>query len=355
MGKSIVKLASCSAACLLLSLSNVQAVELGTSVELHGYGAQNYLRTSDNVYRGADRHGTLSDNLFAMVGTLTLSENSKLWAQLEHERDEGVRLDWFFADYRFNEHVRVQVGRAKLPFGIQNETIDAQYLQLSAVAPFMYQESAHMTSETFQGVALDYEAALGATGALRAQVWGGDFVQEAEEHEEHEEEEHHDRRIFGGRLVYSPPVDGLKLMLSAFRVQVETEDENNFANEDRQALSLDYTRQGFELEAEYAAGKLLEVEGRSYYVQAGYTFAEKWTPYLRYDYVATDDSLDDDPSFYQRALVLGVGYRIGSNFSLRAEDHINRGYGLPVAEGELEPGEGDKDWHLFAISVNFIF
>lgn len=97
------------------------------------------------------------------------------------------------------------------------------------------------------------------------------------------------------------------------------------------------------------------MRSKAYYLQTGYTLAEKWTPYARYDYAATDDRLNNDPSFYQKIWVAGVGYKIGNNFNLRLEDHINRGYALPVASGEVAAGTGRKNWNLFAASINFIF
>src|SRR5690348_8975579 len=74
-----------AAACLAAAVCchNAQAVDFGSGFELHGYGSQDYMQASHNTYLGADNRGTWDNNFLGFVGTVTLNDKSKLWAQLE--------------------------------------------------------------------------------------------------------------------------------------------------------------------------------------------------------------------------------------------------------------------------------
>ncbi len=120
-------------------------------------------------------------------------------------------------------------------------------------------------------------------------------------------------------------------------------------------LSTEYAKDNLKVQAEYAKSKAFDITKLSYYLQGGYTFAEKWTPFVRYEYTTTDKSQKDDASFYQKTIGLGLDYKVNSYISLRVEDHINKGYALPVGSGEVAAGDGKEKWNLFAVSVNYIF
>jgi len=114
-------------------------------------------------------------------------------------------------------------------------------------------------------------------------------------------------------------------------------------------------RGDLDLKAEYGRMTVFGKTAATWYAQAAYTFNDKWTPYVRYDYVATDVDNRADPSFYQRSTVLGLGYKITPSVGLRLETHINHGYAMPVASEEVEAGAGKTDWTMTAFSLNFIF
>jgi hypothetical protein len=76
---------------------------------------------------------------------------------------------------------------------------------------------------------------------------------------------------------------------------------------------------------------------------------------LRVDRIVLDQQHSSDPSYYQGDVVAGVGYKFSNNIRLRAEESAIHGYGLPVARGEVQPGQGKPNWHLLGVSLNFIF
>jgi hypothetical protein len=108
------------------------------------------------------------------------------------------------------------------------------------------------------------------------------------------------------------------------------------------------------VKSEYGKHTFFGVDSNAWYVQAGRGFG-KWMPFARYDEVTTDEDLRSSDSFHQQIFVVGVGYRLESNVSLRVEDHFNRGYALPVASEEVVVDEGKRNWNLFVVGVHFMF
>jgi hypothetical protein len=324
------------------------AGELADRFDVHGYGFQDYLQTSRNTYLGADKRGSWDENFLGLVVAATIDNRSKVWAQLEATTGEGTRFTWFFLDYQVSDALRAHVGRVKLPLGFYNEIIDLKSSHLSALVPSIYQGDADFVHDSYHGVGADFEQDLGG-GHVLWQAWAGNV------YDINPPVDTRDRRAFGGRMTYDTPIDGLKLMASAYRTQVETLATAAMSSEDRAILSFEFARDNWELKSEYATHKFLGVSSSGYYIQGGYTVADKWTPYVRYDHVTLDKGQSGDPSFYQKTVALGVGYKLGKNIGLKIENHFNNGYALPVASGEVAVGAGAKKWDLFTAEVNFQF
>src|SRR5690348_16814995 len=95
----VTRIAACAIAGVVYS-AGAGAVQVGDELEIHGYGSQDYLQASRNTYLGADHRGTWDNNFLGLVGTVTLNDRSKLWAQLETSSSEPTRFTWFFVDYQ---------------------------------------------------------------------------------------------------------------------------------------------------------------------------------------------------------------------------------------------------------------
>lgn len=104
-------------------------------------------------------------------------------------------------------------------------------------------------------------------------------------------------------------------------------------------------------------GTANENTGKSYYGQIGYTFAEKITPFVRYDYLIYNIQQDTIPGAFQETKVVGFSYRLNHNVSMRMENHWNHGYAIPAnTQGANFNSTAAKlDWNLFAMGLNFIF
>ena len=350
MTKLTIKPAHCGIYAILglLLADAAGAIDIGDSVQLHGFGSQDYAQTTDNKYLDADKKGTWNNNFLGLVGTVSVTDKMKVWAQLETSTDDVTRFTWAFVDYQFSDAFSAQVGRIKFPLGLYNETIDTTFLQLSSITPDLYQGAADFVHDSYTGVGIRYDKALGS-GRLSWQVYAG------ENFDPNQDPVLRDRQMQGTRLTYETPVDGLRFMVSFNHGQVQVLTTDTFVPEQRSILSADYTAHDWDIKSEYAAGQFQHVNSNSYYLQLGRTFVERWTPFARYDVVNLDRTLQGNDSFTEKSLVAGLGYKLLGNVSLRGEAHFNRGYALPVASGEVIQGEGTRNWTMVVFGVHFIF
>lgn len=337
ISKTVFALALCGGAWI----STASAIDLGQGVQLHGYGHAGYLVSENNDFLKADSAGTWDYHDIALLLTDDISERSKAWVQLYQIYGEH-RVDWAFVDYTFSNNSTLKLGQIKLPFGLYNDFRDVEYTRPSTLKPFLYQDVTEMVAEAYRGVGYNFQ--LGEV--LSVDLYAGKIV-------DFEDGEEEFKRLWGGRLSYTTSVPGLSFMVSAFQSGVEEAGETGTIN--TTAFSVDYHPEKVDLKFEIARKRVFTETLESYYGQLAYTFAESWTPFVRYDYIATDKAESSDPSFYQQAVAVGLGYRINDNFSARLEHHFIKGYGLAVASEEVEVGEGEENWSMTAFSLNFIF
>ena len=327
---------------------NAAAVELSDRIDLHGFGYQDYVQSSANTYLGADHKGSWDNNFLGLVMSAALTDNSKLWAQLEDTATGGTAVTWAFVDYDLTDAARVHAGRVKFPLGFYNETIDAKPLQPAALEPALYQHGADMVHDAYHGVGIDYEQDLGGSH-VRWQLYGGNS------YDTDPPVDSRDRRMAGARITWQPPVDGLTLMLSGYRTQVEVLATGRMVNEDRTIASAGYQAGAWDVKAEAGVHHFMGVNSRAWYLQAAYAATDRIKPYVRYDAVVTDTQQRQDPSYFQNTWVAGVGLQVSPAIGLRLENHFNRGYALPVGTGEVDPGTGTRNWNLTVLAANFQF
>jgi hypothetical protein len=310
---------------------------------VNGFGFQDYRQTNANFSEGASQRGTWDNNFFAIVMSTKISDRDTAWAQLQTNSTEQTRFTWVFVDHRFNDNLSAHAGRVKFPFGLYNEFIDNKWLQLSAVLPSAYSSAGDMVYDAFSGVGIDW-----TSGSMFTQVYA-------------------DRRLIGARITWNTPYQGLRFMVSANEAQIEATPPapalTQLGREDRAMLSVDYVSDRFDIKSEYNYHKtpFLPLSGstpttiaNAWYIQGGYKIG-LWTPYVRYDSFQADQLNTSDPSLYQKDWVVGVNYKINDNLNARIEDHVIRGYGLPVSGGEVTAGSGTRNWNLMAAEVNFLF
>jgi hypothetical protein len=342
---------------------------------IHGFGNQDVSKTSANTFEQAGPSTSWENNFLGLVASAKISNDSKLWVQLQDNSVEEARVTWMFIDYQVNDDLSVQVGRVKFPFGIYNEYIDTRALQMSVGKPLAYSLEADLVYDSYNGVGVNYSRDIDRWGRVTIQGFTGDIFSPNAPYVTvaypdqfqmgNLESITVDRHIYGIKATWETPVDGLRLLFSANENKVvSTADNGQIPNEAdtevRWIASVDYVTDRLDLKAEYNHHKYPGQDGfadevsHAWYVQAGFPMGN-WTPYARYDNVVTDQDLSSDPSYYQRTFVLGINRKITKNVNFRVEDNFNHGYALPVASGETAIDMGRVNWQLYQAQINFLF
>jgi|GEM_PF-1058150 len=87
---------------------------------------------------------------------------------------KDLTLDFASADYSFNQHFGVRVGRNKLPHGLYNDSQDLDAIRTFASLPFsFYPRSLRAIDASFDGLTLYGTFDIGRAGSLDYQVFAG--------------------------------------------------------------------------------------------------------------------------------------------------------------------------------------
>jgi hypothetical protein len=359
------------------SLANAAAKD--DRVSVHGYGDTGFIRAIDNNYTQKPGGNNWDFNYLSVNFTAQIDEKTKIVAQIrqgsEITGDMGA-----YVHHNLTDNLTARAGQMKAPVGIFNEIRDIKFLQLSALTPLMYQDAVGILPDSFKGVEAIYHLDMG-THRLSFNVYGGE-PKGANNYVEIQPLAAPGyyvlvQNIYGGRLTYKTPV-GLKFSLSSFQNDLlsntctlpctpgtppaATAPNATSSIRRLSSASIDFRNYNFDIKMEIAMatdfpGTASENTGKSYYGQIGYTFAEKITPYIRYDYLIYNIQQDANPGAYQVAKVAGFSYKLNNNVSMRMENHWNHGYAIPANTQGINFNYTDAklDWNLFAMGINFIF
>lgn len=322
------------------------AIDLGESIEIHGYGHAGALATTANKYLAADPSGTFDYYDFAVLMTGKLSPRTSVWAQF-FLNGKTPGLDWAFLEYETTGGLILRVGQIKTPFGIYNETRDIEYLRPSSIQALMYHDRADLIEEAFRGIGLSSTHQF-ALGTLKTDLYGGQFATFKVGEPDY-------GPMLGVRGIWQPTDSTLTVALAAYdtgQVKVKT---NEMGHSQFGAISIEFDLERARIKSELVMANRPEEKILSWYVQGDYTLTEHWSPFVRVESISFDEWNSSDLETSQKVLGIGMGYRFSDTWSARLETHFNHGYALPVESKALDPDDAKANWFLHAISLNFAF
>jgi hypothetical protein len=222
-GSSLARDARADAADTGFSLSKLEA---------HGFVSQGYLRTTANNYlaKSSSPRGSFEMAEVGLNFTQPLSEKLRTGIQL-FARDLGpignydIKADWFYVDYRWSDALGFRAGRIKLPYGLYNEINDID----SARVPILLPQSVYPTRNrdyllAQTGVEIYGRLLTGAAGALDYRAYGGTIFLDATTPPGSPivVQELTVPYLFGGRLLWETPLEGLRVGASAQKLRLDT-------------------------------------------------------------------------------------------------------------------------------------
>lgn len=384
---------------LLLALAALSAParsQSETSVEIHGFVSQGFIKSTENDYLGPSERGSFEFTEAAVNFTHSPLDNLRIGVQL-FARDIGPfgnydpRFDWYYLDYRFFDGLGVRAGRTKLPFGLYNEVNDIDAARVPILLPqSLYPVSRRESLFAQTGVELYGELDLGGAGNLSYQLYGGTIYLDPDDVDVELRDGADIPYVVGGRLMWLSPVEGLSLggSLQAFRVDFEAVlSEAEIAAYNQQMLlppdfdgiltarlpallgvaSLQYERGELLLAAEYTqthaklhsdlAIPTVSAVDHGFYVLGAYRIAPWLTPGAYYSSYLPDPTDRVGPEKYQHDVALTLRFDINAHWLFKFESHYMRGTAALAADenGGTPLRDLPSSWGLFLLKTTAYF
>jgi hypothetical protein len=202
--------------------------ELG-AINVHGFVSQGAFVSTANDYIGTSSRGSLE--LFEASINFSSELSDRLRAGLQlfardygNTEDTSARVDWAFLDYRWRQWLGFRAGIIKMPYGLYNEYTDVDAARLPILMPqsvYPYRNRDVLLSH--RGLTLYGSHALGSAGELEYSAWFGtlSIPRNALTLIGAELESVDTKYILGGRVFWSPPVDGLRIGVTAIQASID--------------------------------------------------------------------------------------------------------------------------------------
>lgn len=398
--------ALCILLCGFISLqttSPCQAYDLSDSLSINGFLSQGYIKSSKNNFLGNSLDGSFQLNEFGLTINSEVTHNLRFGLQLlsrdlGEEGNNDILIDWAVADYHRQDWFGLRLGKVKLPIGLYNQSRDTDFVRPMVFLPqSIYDENKRTLVVAAVGSSIYGNISFDSKGDLDYQAYYGkvDFREDSGQARGIKnltqmvakqkglgavtDFESDNRYVYGGSLVYSPPVEGLRLGVSYFTGQTDfnfkTGAVNGVAkgtNKDFVVLSLEYSRYNWKLSTEYSEytgdrevlGKDIP-DGRSQgaYVQLCYHLFEPIVLSALYDVFYANKNDHNGSNFvaqgqpaslgWRKDFGMGIRWNITNQWLVRAEQHWVDGASLQLPI--FNPQGVEENWNYFVLKTSFNF
>jgi len=372
------------------------AVELPTSIQIHGFAQLNPIyTTANNLFGETDDNASLEFWELGINGSWRPTNNLLLSAQLASRRagleDNGaIRLDYGLLSYSFLDNPKsragIRVGRVLNPYGFYNETRDVAFTRTSILLPqSIYFDRTRDLALSSDGVQLfgqtqagfgDFSLQLNVglprtddDSRTERAVLGTDFPGQVE-----------GQASVLGRLIYERDAGRWRFGISSGSIQLDYKSkgpvdllpDGEFVFQPL-ILSAQYNAEKFSLTTEFGQRALKSggfgrrkatTAGESGYIEGVYRFTPRWEAFLRYDILFADRDDRDGKKFaagdrlgrpahsrFAKDLALGLTWRANKSLLFRAEYHYVDGTAwLPIADNP-DFTDWEQYWSIFAFQM----
>lgn len=397
---------------ILLTCSYSWALDIGESIQVHGFASQGFLSSTQNNFMGNDtKSGSTEFRDIGLNLNWAASDHLRLGGQLYMREfgdysEDDVQIDWALIDFRPIDQLGVKIGKIKLPFGLYNEQRDTDFLRSMIFLPqSIYDETRRDIYLAYVGMGLYGNAPIKDWGDLDYHLFYGktDFPDESIQMHKtdlgmisainrnnnlppqkqnnsipstFESTERKTDKLYGLALTFNFSEIDLKIgaswMSSATGIYLNDNPEPSGSNvvNSHFVFSAEYILQDWMLTAEYAekdrtthmfGKKSLDGPTQSWYLMLSYSPFEKWTftglydefYQLKHDKNGSTRPQSPDHSAWRKDAVFSIRYDINTYFTIKAEYHWINGTAMQLT---VFNSEGTKQyWEYFTTKVSFNF
>ncbi len=373
---------------------------MGEPIDVHGFVSQGFILSTKNEYLAHSKRGSVEFSEIGLNLTKSLSDDLRFGVQF-FAHDLGPignydpQVDWFYLDYRRWDWLGIRLGRTKMPFGLYNEVNDIDVARVPILLPQSIYQADHREFLFAQtGGELYGDLRLGDIGALEYRAYGGTLLANLPGALAPGVTVRSVRvpYLYGGRLLWSTPLEGLLTGMSGQAVRLDTDYVLDPAvraaleavgvlppglldplsvkfRVSRWVASLQYTVYDLELSAEYSrwigefysrAPALFprKVVNERYYAMASYRVNEWFTPGVYYS--AHFDNIDQRHrrGGFQHDVAFTARYDLNAHWMLKLEGHVIHGTAALDNRALNDGAERDTlapTWGLFLAKTTAYF
>jgi hypothetical protein len=372
---------------LIINPSSVFADESNgeTDILVHGFVSQGYVQSTKNNFSA---HSVKGSTEFAEAGlNFTKQFNSQLRAGVQlFARDLGrtggydAKFDWFFLDYRMKDWLGFRAGRIKVPVGLYNDSMDIETARIAILLPqsvYPYSNRDYLLAQTGAEIYGLYD--LGNAGSIGYRFYRGSLQLDtpASVGTPTEVQDIDTPYIWGGRILWDTPLEGLKLGGSYQELKVDSDIYFTGPAQSANVVlpvsiavgSLEYTYYGLQLTLEYSRWWVssvssdpslfpnLAVTSERYYGMATYQFNNSLAAGTYYSVYYPNDEIKSERKDYQHDLSLFGRFDVSQNWIFKAEAHyIDGTAGLSSSlNGNRTLNDLERNWGLFLLKTTVLF
>ena len=387
----------------LQTISPCHAYDVSKQLSINGFLSQGYIKSSGNNFLGNSMDGSFQLNEVGLTINSTVNDNLRLGFQIL-SRDVGAegnndfQLDWAVADYRWQDWIGMRLGKVKLPIGLYNQSLVTDFLRPMVFLPqSIYDENKRTQIVGAMGGSIYGNISFGSKGDIDYQAYYGkvDFSEDSGHARGIQslvnsftrkkglgtisDFDAENKYVYGGSLIYSPPLEGLRLGVSYFTGQTDFDftigtqtGSARGTSKDFVVLSMEYSRLDWKFAMEYSeiTGDREVMgfdipDGRSQgaYAQLCYHFFEPFVFSAIYDIFYADKRDRDGSNFvaqgqpdflgWRKDIGVGVRWNITSQWNIKAEQHWVDGASLQLPL--FNPQGVKKDWNYLVLKTSFNF
>lgn len=381
-------------------------------IEIHAFVSQGFIKTTSNNYLAENStHGSFEFSEVGINFSKQLTDRMRVGMQL-FTHDLGplgnyrTRFDWFYLDYRFWDFLGLRAGRTKLPYGLYNESSDIDAARVSILLP---QSMYPVSNRDFLLAQTGGEAygivPLGTAGGLEYRLYGGAIFYDTADATSTLSNVR-GPYIFGARLMWQLPIEGLQLGASAQKLRLDG--DATFPKEQIAQLQMagqlpadfsgalkfhipatlavasveysahdlllasEYSRWWVSLDSSVPSFSVPQTVSERFYVMSAYHVTPWFTPGVYYSVLFSnaDDRRGLAPPYgtppgtaplgrgaYQHDLALTLRYDLNSFWLLKLESHYMHGTaGLSSTLNDGRPLSSlTEDWGVFLVKTTAYF
>ncbi|MBN2383830.1 hypothetical protein JXQ70_13225 [bacterium] len=349
---------------LLMGIPASTSAQISEKIWINGYSSFEYEHQFGDEGKG-DPNGSFDADLFDLVLNIVPVSQFRVAADIswEHgtatEDDYGnVALEYAFGELTLYDWLKFRAGKMFVHFGIYNEIHTAKPAFLTVKEPMSTNKNSKFGSEL--RFYPRWCAGLAVLGNGHISDMEYDYILQIangdQENTNPYEEDDNEQKAFAGRFILSPLAD-LKLGLSFYTDCLTELDDEGEDTDERTALRSygifgQWTTDTIGLELEYVTGSIDPSKGETvsryaYTAMVFYKLYDRYTPYIRYEYLDPDDEISDDQA---TLFIYGLNVKMNSNLYVKCElDTIQAG------DNNQYFGDEDNDYTEFKGSVAIQF